>query len=71
METTTEEGKLQQRVVKTIKLRDSCHGIAVYCSVVSISTGGREGKGTAVIVVEEGDREMRKIETQSNAGKYT
>lgn len=43
VETTTEKGELQQRVVKTIKLRDSCHGIAVYCSVVSISTGG-EGK---------------------------
>lgn len=43
VETTTEEGELQQRVVKTIKLRDSRHGIVVYCSIVSISTGG-EGR---------------------------
>lgn len=44
VETTTEEGELQQRVVKTIKLRDSRHEIVVYCSVVSISTGGKGRK---------------------------
>lgn len=43
VETTTEEGELQQRVVKTIKLRDSRHGIVVYCSVC-FNIDGRGGK---------------------------